>query len=202
MRYRLKTTGLLLITLLASVSLWSSQDTPPLFQDGIDFTRLETPIADAPQVILVFRYGNESCYRLYRILSQHGYNLTLWPAVFRESWRAEAKLALMANQLGASEQQHLRLFETVRDQPLDGSELNSYRQLLKSIGLSEQAIEPVLFDSDLPKQLKKRQILLQKFSISAVPTIIFKGHYIITAEQAKTPARLLTILEYLESHKA
>jgi predicted DsbA family dithiol-disulfide isomerase len=105
----------------------------------------------------------------------------------------------MANQLKASYQQHLQLFETLQSQPQDSFQLDSFRQLLKGIGIREEAIEPVLFDSDIPKQLKRQLNLLEKFSISSVPTIIFKGQYVITAEQAKTPAHLLAILEFLES---
>jgi hypothetical protein len=199
MLHQVLRTTLLTIISIASFALGASGGNATIIQQDVDYTRLESPLDNGPQLILVFRYRNESSYRLYRILSQQGYSVTLWPAVLRESWRPEAKLALMANQLKASYQQHLQLFETLQSQPQDSFQLDSFRQLLKGIGIREEAIEPVLFDSDIPKQLKRQLNLLEKFSISSVPTIIFKGQYVITAEQAKTPAHLLAILEFLES---
>lgn len=188
---------LLTISLLFAGQLFSGEASQS-FQESSDFTRLTSPAADMPELVLVFRYGSESSHRLYRILSERGYAVTLWPAVFRESWRPEAKLALMARKLEATPEQHITLFESVQNESVDWSQLTAYRQLLSQLQFQEAAIEPVLFDSELPKHLKQTQKRIQNFSISTVPTIIFKGQFTINAEQAKTPARLINILQYLE----
>lgn len=193
---------LILPTLLMFCLLFAgqvnSEEPNQSFQENTDFIRLNSPAVDLPQLVLVFRYGSESSHRLYRILSERGYSVTLWPAVFRESWRPEAKLALMAHKLEATPEQHITLFEHIQSETVDWSQLTAYRQLLSQLKFQEAAIEPVLFDSELPKHLKQMQKRIQSFSISTVPTIIFKGQFTINAEQAKTPARLINILQHLE----
>jgi len=55
-----------------------------------------------------------------------------------------------------------------------------------------------VYDSELPKRLKTLQNRLKQLPISSVPTIIFKGRYIIDANQAKTSQRLLQIIQFLD----
>ncbi len=189
---------LLTACLLCSAPLWSGETSNTGFLEKTDYTRISAPAVDMPDIVLVFRYGSESSYRLYRILSERNFAVTLWPAVFRESWRPEAKLALMANQLQASTKQQLALFESLHQEPADWSQLTAYRQLLSKVEFKAESVEPVLFDSELPKRLKHTQMRIKEFSISTVPTIIFKGQYTINADQAKTPARLIDIIQHLE----
>ena len=162
-----------------------------------DYSKLDAEIESLPKLILVSWYGSESSQRAYRALVANQQDVVLWPAVFREKWRPAAKLMLMSQQLNASADQHLAFFSQLQNDTLVWTN-ESYKELLTPLNPKNEQIEQVIFSSELPKQLKSIQNQIQQFSISSVPTIIFKGRYIISAEQAHSPAKLIEILNYLE----
>lgn len=183
-----------------------------IFQEGTDFIELpeQSQNNGAPDLALVFWYGSESSFQVLSALSQGAYadSVTLWPAVFRERWRHAGKLALKANKLGFTTAQHLNLMESVITQKPDWRQPDTEYSLLSSLITTEsneqpnqEALELVLRDLTIAKELKNVQNLINSYPISSVPTIIFKGQFVITAEQAKTSRRLLQILDFLNKRQ-
>ncbi|MCO7226281.1 hypothetical protein [Pleionea sp. CnH1-48] len=181
----------------------SSVTEPTEFIEGQDYLVLEPVAEEVPPLILVFWYGSESSYQVLHALSQwpQAESVTLWPAVFRESWRPLARLAMVAQELKLSNEQQLSIFEQVILSPQDWQR-ERQTELLVQLHGEQEAVETALRDSELPKRLKVIQKQLLKYPISHVPTIIFKGRYIINANQAQTAARLLQILEHISQQSS
>ena len=192
-------------------------DNFPVFREGVDFTELRSDAAAVStneSVILVFWYGSESSFQVLSALSQSAYTeqLILWPAVFRENWRQAGKLTLYAKLLDFSPQQHLALMQKVIVEQPNLTENRAKQDILvkllrqKPNALTEQdnldeRLELVLRDPSVPKELKSIQSRLSDYPISSVPTIIFKGKFVISAEQAKTGRRLVQILDFLNQRQ-
>ncbi len=153
-----------------------------------------------PPLLLVGWYGSESCYQVFGALKTHlkSYSLTFWPAILRESWRPAAKLSILANKLALTDEEHLALFKKIQLQSIHWHQSGILAELLKSIVTDPQKIPQPINQSELAQTLKKQQKLLLHYNISTVPTIIFKGKYVITAQQAKTSRRLIQLLHYLD----
>ncbi|MEE4244473.1 MAG: hypothetical protein V2I33_03635 [Kangiellaceae bacterium] len=179
--------------------------------EGVDYTvhpeRLSTAAASEQSIdiMLVGYYGSESSARvldallLKQIDSPIQINIQLLPIVLRESWRPAAKLMMMANQLTDDLTAHKALFTEVQSGNLDWQNSQSTERLLQLISDDQALIEQTIYDSSLPKRLKSIENMLSEYPISSVPTIIFKGRYTIDANQAKTPARLMAIINHLEN---
>lgn len=176
-----------------------SQNASNSFVEGRDFSRLQTPDPTQPDLILVSWYGSTAAYQLYGALATHWHSdITLWPAVFREAWRPAAKLNLMANALDLSKEQHLQIFRSVIASPMVLKQSADFELFFGVFELNEEKVSQTVRQSELPKTLKNLQNRLKSYSISTVPTIIFRGEFIIDAKQARTPARLLQLLDYLD----
>ena len=201
-------------------------DVSQRFVESTDYSLLAEPQSDLPELILVFWYQSESSAEVYQALVEQGLNVTLWPAIYREAWRPAAKLALMAEQLEFTPSQQQQLFQRLMAMSKDNqslavqdqkafvrllsqvssgtddtateAELTSANESDSTIELDNDAIETAVYDSELPKRLKTLQNRLKQLPISSVPTIIFKGRYIIDANQAKTSQRLLQIIQFLD----
>lgn len=170
------------------------------FVEDQHFSKLATADSALPELVVVVWYGSESSLRVYQTLSQSGFQPTLWPAVFREAWRPAAKLTLMANNLTLTPQQQADLFQQSQSGSAPLSQAKDFISVLGQFELEEKQLEDVVYDSELPKRLVSIQNKIKQFSISTVPTIIFKGQYTIDAKQAQTPARLVEIIQYLEQN--
>ncbi len=187
-----------LSTGLAQAPLPASQG--PGFLEDQHFSKLATADNTLPELVVVIWYGSESSLRVYQTLNQSGFQPTLWPAVFREAWRPAAKLTLMTNQLRLTPQQQSDLFQQSQSGALPLNQAKDFITLLGQFELEEKQLEDIVYDSELPKRLASLQNKIKQFSISTVPTIIFKGQYTIDAKQAQTPARLVEIIQYLENN--
>ncbi|WP_144392639.1 hypothetical protein [Pleionea sediminis] len=190
----------ILLTLCHSIQIHAQSTETGKFVAGIDFTQLNSQ-ESVPDLVLVSWYGSDSAKRVYSALENNEFSAILWPAVFREAWRPAAKINLVANNLKLSPEQHLELFTLIQ---AENSTLNTpkdYIAIFNQFIEDSQQVEDAVYDSDMPKRLVFIQNMIKQFSISTVPTIIFKGQYTIDATQAKTPARLIEILKYLDNTK-
>lgn len=169
------------------------------FLEDQQFSKLAQADNTLPELVVVIWYGSESSLRVYQTLNQSGFQPILWPAVFREAWRPAAKLALMANKLALTPQQQSELFQQSQTNTTPLNQAKDFVAMLGQFELDEKQLEDAVYDSELPKRLVSIQNKIKQFSISTVPTIIFKGQYIIDAKQAQTPARLVEIIQYLDN---
>ncbi len=186
---------------------------PSTFQLDIDYSEIQAfetsknPAALAvPDLVLVGWYGSKATQIVYSTLNINGYQPTLWPLVARESWRGHSRLMLMANKLKLSPEQQLEIFvmvqQVIQDPPstgLDWLNYKTYSDFLNHSQIKPNQIEEAIYDSDLPRQLKSLQKSLSNYPITQVPTILYKNRFLITSQQAKTAARLVSILEYLDT---
>ncbi len=171
------------------------------FTVNTDYHELGATDGTLPKLVLVNWYGSNSSYQVYGALNKHFEQPVLWPAVFREAWRPAARLQLMAQRLNLTAEQQLTLFQQVLTSPPEWTDKLVYQNMLSPLVTDPEQLDQVIHASELPMQLKNIQNKLAELPISTVPTIIFKGRYIIDATQAQTSARLIRILQFLDQQQ-
>ena len=185
--------------LLLSFPIAAQEEAPALFIENRDFSILSNPQPQLPELILVFWYGSESSYQVYGALADWAVDqpITLWPAIFRESWRPAGKLAIIANNLNLDSGQQLSLFETLLSYDVQWQDKDSFYRLLSPYVDDKEVLDRAIRDTMVFNQLNQIQKSISHYPISGVPTIIFKGKYIVNAQQAGTSVRLIQILDHL-----
>lgn len=171
----------------------------PAYAEGYDYHVLEQQIIDAPDVIEIFFYGCEACYRLA-------------PEVF--SWSTEKAIDVVM--VPAHNQQQLvsaaRLFHTLDSMGLSNLQLEAfalYHEESEQDGeerinamLQASDVEPEQFwsvwGSDIVNQrLSGSYALNAMLGVNVTPTFIVKGKYSVEIDEIGDSTGLFALLEHL-----
>lgn len=171
----------------------------PVYSEGRDYRALEQQIINAPDVIEIFFYGCEACYRLAPELSR---------------WSAEKTIDLVM--VPAHNQQQLvsaaRLFHTLDSMGLNNLQLEAFALYHEASELDgEERINAMLQANDVePEQFWRvwgSDIVNQRLSgsyalnamlgVSVTPTFIVKGKYSVEIDEIGDSTGLFALLEHL-----
>ncbi len=169
-------------------------------QNKTDLDQLES----ISNIEIFYWYGCESCYQVELALQQYldlhpEITLRRTPLIARPSWRLQANLQAIMEQLTdpTISLPPSKLYQAcLQDCQVFNAFENNKAWLSQSLQLTEF---PVLDLSRLWNTEKNYQKRADLFSITQVPTIIINETFKIEANQAKTPARMVKIADYLLS---
>jgi len=201
----------LIIFLSCSGGVSASENNQP-FQQGIDFSIVDktknqdeeqlSDLESVSNIELFYWIGCESCYQVELGIAEYikqNASLTIrrTPLVARPEWRSHAYIPAIISQLSGLDDVP-SITDVYKQCLTDCATFQKYESSL--VWFAEQLKPQTLpnFDGEQIWQSEKNfQKRADIFSITQVPTIIINERYKITAKQAKTPLRLVEIIDYL-----
>lgn len=200
----IKRTLLVILTLLP---LLVSAET---FVEGKDYVRLpqtSVEVSTKKSVIEFFSYGCPWCYKLEPTISAWRKTLpksvefTRVPVVFERGWDVYAKAYYTAKTLNLLDKMTPKLFDAIQEK---NQRLNTNSQMTAFFikeGVSKDIAENAFGDSPaIHAQVKKGMLLMHRFGITSVPTLVVNQTYRVDLQLAKgSDKRLMKIISYLLS---
>lgn len=181
----------------------------PAFEAGKDYLILPAnlPHQKTTQPILVdeyFSYGCPWCYRLEKPLAQwvskQGKRIDFKqiPVIFNPKWEYYAKAYYLIDSVGKTKQLSSSLFKAILD---DKQLLTSNQAMIDFFvhhGVDKSLAESAFNHSvTMDMQLNQSKEAMINHQINAIPALVIDNHYKTDLQMAKTPERLLAILDYL-----
>lgn len=199
----------MLIALGFSLTLSAAPASGEEFHDGFEYTKVIPPQPTQVEqgkieVVEVFWYGCPHCYRfephMKKWLKNKPANISFIriPAQFRPLWALHAKAFYVAQLLKVEHKIHEPFFEAIHkhNQKLDSQK--KIREFFKKHGVTEKQFDEAFDSYSVKNRLKQARVLVEKYRISGVPTLIINGKYrASTSNVDGNDAKFLKLLDYL-----
>ena len=197
-----------------SASAQTNLAPPPLWQEGVNYTRLvpAQPTAVPPgqvEVLEFFWYACPHCYALdpqieaWRKTKPAYITFTRVPVMWTDGHRAIARFFYTLEDLGKLEQFHTAVFKEIHDNnnQLVGADPNDAAQAERiqttfavKLGIPEAAFKSAYHSLPVETKLQRADQLEQRYRIEGVPTFVVNGKYVADVRSAGGPDRLLALV--------
>ncbi|MDO5652467.1 MAG: thiol:disulfide interchange protein DsbA/DsbL [Moraxella sp.] len=173
------------------------------FEAGKDYRVLDNPENIAGDVIVVrefFWYGCPHCFKLephmQKWAATRADDVAFFrtPAAMNPVWEVPARGFYAAQMMGAEEQTHQALFDTIH---LDGKSVDrSQTQLADwyaSKGLDKNKFNSLFNSFAVSTKIERSKAGAQRYQLTGVPAVVVQGKYVVTGEDAK----VTEVVDYL-----
>ncbi|MXZ45003.1 MAG: thiol:disulfide interchange protein DsbA/DsbL [Gammaproteobacteria bacterium] len=160
--------------------------------------------ANGISVVEYFSYGCNHCYRLEPFIDtwmaekDEDVTFSRVAAPTRTDWVPYARAYYMAEALGITEKVHDLIFRAIY---VNKQQMDRPRQLKRMfVNVAEVEAEKfdAMWESDkIPDMVQKAAIEMRDLGISASPTIVVNGTYLITPETAGDLGYIFDVVEFL-----
>jgi thiol:disulfide interchange protein DsbA len=174
---------------------------------GVDFSELrpQQPVEakGKVEVLEFFWYGCPHCYTLEPLLEKWVAQLPAdvqfrrVPAVFNDNWARDAAIFYTFEALGVLERLHRPFFDAIHRDRLSTRDPVSRNDWLQKNGVDVKRFEDAYKSFGVQTKVRRAQQLSVAYRIDGTPALAVHGRYTISAEQARTQARMLSIADYL-----
>lgn len=198
--------GLFILVMLIAPSIALAES----FVQGTDYTVISSSELSRKNqsiggnVTEFFSYGCHWCFTIEPVLAQwiqkqdKKITFNKIPVVFNPIWEYYAKAYYMANALGLSEQLNPVFFKAIVK---DKKKLDTNEAMIDFFAAQgvDKAIAQSAFTHSPSIELKVQEghALMARYRINAIPAFIVNYQYKTDLQMAKTPERLLLILDFL-----
>jgi thiol:disulfide interchange protein DsbA len=194
---------------LALMATGAANAQPALYSAGTHYTVLDTPVrttnADRIEVIEVFWYGCNHCFRFQPLIDNWHANMAddidfvQLPAIWNSLMQVHAQAYYTARQLGVVDSVHSAIFDAIQ---LRGNRLQNERQLAtlfaEHAGVDEEAFSAAFNSFSVRTQVNQAERRMGAYQIRSTPNMIVNGKYlIVTSEAVRTQQDMLAVVDYL-----
>tara|TARA_E500000075_G_C6933685_1_gene290591 strand:- start:362 stop:1060 length:699 start_codon:yes stop_codon:yes gene_type:complete len=174
--------------------------------EGRDYTLVEKPrrIRDEKiELIEFFSYACVHCYRLEPILKdwlsnqQDEIAFVQIPAVMNEYWKILGRHYFTLQRLGKLDTRHMDIFNAIHS---SGKIFDSETKLLdfvKTTALEFDSYEKIFRSIEVDSDLQKANQMARRMKITAVPTLVVQGKYIVKTGRGIGLKRAKQVAEFL-----
>jgi protein dithiol oxidoreductase (disulfide-forming) len=212
-------------TVAASTSTASAatMSGPPLWQEGVNYTRLvpaqPTAVpAGQVEVLEFFWYACPHCYAIdplvesWRKTKQAYISFSRVHVMWNEGHRSQARLYYTLESLGKLDQLHGEVFKEihVNGDPLIAGDPNNTAEseriqmaFVRKFGISEDDFKKAYHSFAVETALQRADQLVQRYRVDGVPAFVVNGKFVADVHSAESPERLLTLIGDLaaQEHK-
>lgn len=157
------------------------------------------------EVVEVFWYGCPHCFRFEPFISKwiksKAKNVVFYrvPASFNPSWEIHAKAFYTAQLLKIGEQIHTPFFDALHKQGKKLESKESIGKFFAKYGIKKSRFEQVFDSFQVEMRVKQAKIIVSKYGVSGVPTMIVNGKYrVSTSKNEANPfVKLIKIVNFL-----
>ncbi len=176
------------------------------YKEGVNYAAIEpqpTETGKNIEVLEFFWYGCPHCYHFEPYISQWNKtkpaNVTFIriPAVFRPSWKVQARAYYALLDMGVIEQVHDKIFDAIHKnhQRLDTE--HDMANFLATQGIDKQKFIEAYNSFSVDTQMRKGIKKLTAYKVDGVPAVFVNGKYKLSGQMAGSYENLIKILNYL-----
>lgn len=199
--------GLLLVGIIGYLG-WVALEEAPLgeFVEGEHYQLIDDPRrvrGDRIEVMEFFSYACVHCYNFDPILEDWvearsaEVSFTRMPAVASEYWRLLARAYYTLEELDALEARHMAFFRAIHESRMTFPTPESIFDYAEEQGLDRQAFESAYRSTPVNASINRADQMARRMKVSAVPTIVVQGKYIVRTTRSIGPKRMLEVMDYL-----
>ena len=197
---------LLLILGFATAPAFAANFTAGKDYEVID--QQETSSGDKVEVLEFFWYGCPHCNTFEPFLQKWKKKLSddvvfkRVPAVFRPSWKVQARTYYALQALGKLEELHPKIFDAIHKQRERLDSMNKMADFVASQGVDRDAFIKQYQSFSIDGKVRKANKLVKNYKISGVPTVAVNGKYKVDGRMAGNYDRMIEIMDYLIAKEA
>mgnify|MGYP001359897488 CR=1 FL=1 len=174
--------------------------------EGRDYTLVEKPRrirGEKIELIEFFSYACVHCYRLEPILKdwlsnqQDKIAFVQIPAVMNEYWTILGKHYFTLQRLGKLDSNHMDIFNAIHS---SGNTFDSETKLfdfVKKTDIEFDSYEKMFRSIEVESELQKSNQMARRLKITAVPTLVVQGKYIVKTGRGMGLRRTKQVAEFL-----
>ena len=174
--------------------------------EGRDYTLVEKPRrirGEKIELIEFFSYACVHCYRLEPILKdwlsnqQDKIAFVQIPAVMNEYWTILGKHYFTLQRLGKLDSNHMDIFNAIHS---SGKTFDSETKLfdfVKKTAIEFDSYEKMFRSIEVESELQKSNQMARRLKITAVPTLVVQGKYIVKTGRGMGLRRAKQVAEFL-----
>jgi len=194
---------------IALTTAGSANAQPEMYVAGSHYTVLDTPVrtsnADRIEVIEVFWYGCNHCFRFQPLIDNWHANMAddvdfvQLPAIWNSLMQVHAQAYYTAKQLDVVDSMHTAIFDAIQ---IRGNRLQNERQLATLFaergGVDEEAFSAAFNSFSVRTQVNQAERRMGAYQIRSTPNMIVNGKYLIVNNDAvRTQQDMLAVVDYL-----
>lgn len=186
-----------LLLLLASTPLFAQ--TYKTLNDRVPTT---VP-ANKIEVTAIFSYTCPYCYQLEPQLEAWAarlpddVQLVRLPAAFNDQWAHLARAYYIMDALDLTDRAHTALFDEIHQKRANLGSQRALNQFFERYGVAPEETERLYKSFGVESRLRQDVSRLRGFRVTAVPTLVIDGRYIVDGQSAGGLANMLTVTDQL-----
>ncbi len=163
----------------------------------------ETDSGDKVEVLEFFWYGCPHCNTFEPFVNKWKQNLSdnvafkRVPAVFRPSWKVQARAYYALQAMGKLEELHPKIFDAIHKQRKRLDSMNKMADFVASQGVDREAFIKQYQSFSIDGKVRKANKLVKNYKITGVPTVAVNGKYKVDGRMAGSYDRMIKIMDYL-----
>ncbi len=176
------------------------------YKEGVNYkaiTEQPTASGDNVEVLEFFWYGCPHCNTFEPYLNEWKKNkaanvtFTRVPAVFRPSWKVQARAYYALEAMGVIEDVHHKIFDAIHKDRKRLDSLKAMSDFLAANGVDKDEFKKNYSSFSTDGKVRKANKLLKNYNITGVPTIAVNGKYVVTGTLAGSYENMVKIMDHL-----
>lgn len=196
--------SVMLVSLMAFYSVSFAQ---ARFVEGVHYEVVHPsqPTRDASKVEVLefFWYGCPHCYHFEPTLASWldeepaGVDFHRVPALFRNVWQVHAKAYFAAEFMGVLDKVHTNFFKAIHENNQYLTTEDALTTFFENNGVSGEDFMKTYQSFGVAAKLKNAANLAKNYKITAVPTMVINGKYVVHGGLVREPKEMLAVVKYL-----
>lgn len=159
--------------------------------------------ANKIEVTAIFSYTCPYCYQLEPQLEAWAarlpddVQLVRLPAAFNDQWAHLARAYYIMDALDLTDRAHTALFDEIHQQRANLGSQRALNQFFERYGVAPEETERLYKSFGVESRLRQDVARLRGYRVTAVPTLVIDGRYIVDGQSAGGLANMLTVTDQL-----
>jgi len=176
------------------------------FVEGEHYQLIEKPRrirSDKIEVMEFFSYACVHCYNFDPMLADwleekgDQVNFVPVPAVANDTWRLLGRNFYTLQELGLLDQFHMAFFRAIHESRQVFNSPEKIFDYFSRAGIEDDTYETAFRSAAVNTKLSRADQMARRLKVSAVPSIVIQGKYLVRTTGSIGPKRMLDVMDYL-----
>ena len=177
------------------------------FQAGKDYKLVAEPqptsTGEKIEILEFFWYGCPHCnsfepfLNTWKASKPANVEFIRVPAVFRPSWKVQARTYYALEAMGKIEEVHGQIFDAIHKRRTKLNSLAQMADFLADKGIDKEAFIKQYRSFSIDGKVRKANKLVKDYKISGVPTVIINGKYMTDGRSAGSYDKMIGVMNHL-----
>lgn len=193
--------------LIAAVSACAQPNSVELYQQGIHYNILPSPVATVTpgkiEVTEAFSYTCGHCYRFEPLILNWKKNkaddvaLVKLPVIWRKPMETLARIMYTGEALGIADQVDARVFKAIHEEKKQLAGEKEIAALFKELGIEEEKFKKTFKSFGVSSKVQQADARTRAMKITGTPQMIVDGRYSVSATKELNHKAMLEVVDFL-----